>query len=291
MNILITGANGQLGSELRAAACSVADHHFIFTDYKELDITDSQAIQHMVQAEGVQVIINCAAYTQVDKAEDDEAAADRLNHHAPAYLAAAAKDAGALLIHVSTDYVFGGQGNTPFGEQATPAPLGVYGRTKLAGEEAIRATGCRHIILRTAWLYSTYGANFVKTMRRLMNEREELSVVYDQVGSPTYARDLAAAILTILQTPGIDEKLGTYHFTNEGVCSWYDFALAIRHLSGLDAVCRVKPCRSSEFPAKVQRPSFSVLDKAAIKKTFGIEISHWLDSLHECIVSLDVERL
>ena len=289
MNILITGANGQLGSELRAAAPSVAEHHFIFTDYKELDITDPQAIQHMVQTEGVQVIINCAAYTQVDKAEDDEAAADKLNHYAPAYLAAAAKEAGALLIHVSTDYVFGGQGNTPFSEQATPAPLGVYGRTKLAGEEAIRATGCRHIILRTAWLYSTYGANFVKTMRRLMNEREELSVVYDQVGSPTYARDLAAAILTILQTPGLDEKLGTYHFTNEGVCSWYDFALAIRHLSGLDAACRVKPCRSSEFPAKVQRPAFSVLDKAAIKKAFGIEIPHWESALRDCIAALDAE--
>lgn len=289
MNIIVTGANGQLGSELRAAAPGLPGHRFIFTDYAELDITDPAAIRRMVRAEAADAIINCAAYTQVDKAEDDEAAAARLNSTAPAHLAEAAKEAGALLIHVSTDYVFGGQGNTPYTEQDTPSPLGVYGRTKLAGEEAIRAVGCRHIILRTAWLYSTHGVNFVKTMRRLMREREELSVVYDQVGSPTYARDLARAILAILQAPGLDEKLGTYHFTNEGVCSWYDFALAIRRLSGADGACRVKPCRSSEFPAKVQRPAFSVLDKAAVKATFGIEIPHWEVSLRECISAMPAD--
>lgn len=286
MNILVTGANGQLGRELRDAAASVPEHHFIFTDYSELNITDPLAIHSMIRAEAVHVIINCAAYTQVDKAEDNAKEADLLNHRAVAYLATAAAEIGALLVHVSTDYVFGGKGNSPFCEQDATEPLGVYGRTKLAGEEAVRASGCRHIILRTAWLYSVYGTNFVKTMQRLMKEKETLSVVYDQVGSPTYAKDLAAAILTILRSSRLEESLGTYHFTNEGVCSWYDFALAIRHLSGLDTMCRIIPCRSSEFPAKVQRPSYSVLDKAAVKKTFGLEISHWSDALRECIKQL-----
>lgn len=288
MNILVTGANGQLGSELRAAAPAEASHRFVFTDVAELDITDVSAIRRLVQEEGIEAIVNCAAYTQVDRAEDDEPTADLINRKAVENLATVAAEADALLVHVSTDYVFGGRGNTPFSEQDTPAPLGVYGRTKLAGEEAVRAAGCRHIILRTAWLYSTYGAvNFVKTMRRLMNERDELRVVYDQVGSPTYAADLAAAILSILRTPVPAELLGTYHYTNEGVCSWYDFALEIRHLSGLDAACRVLPCRSSEFPAKVQRPAFSVLDKAAVKNAFGIEIPHWVESLRKCIAALD----
>lgn len=286
MNILITGANGQLGRELRAAAPAETQHRFIFTGSAELDITDPAAIRRTIRAEGVQAIINCAAYTQVDKAEDDEAAADMLNHQAVAHLAAAAAEANALLVHISTDYVFGGQGNTPFSEQAPPAPLGVYGRTKLAGEQAVRNSGCRHIIIRTAWLYSTHGVNFVKTMRRLMAEREQLNVVYDQVGSPTCAADLAAAILTILRAPLSSDAFGTYHYTNEGVCSWYDFALAIRHFSGLDEACAVFPCRSSDFPSKVQRPAFSVLDKASIKKTFNLSIPHWTDSLRRCIAAL-----
>lgn len=286
MTILITGANGQLGSELREAAPSHPQHRFIFTDLPELDITDASAVRRMVKEQGVQAIVNCAAYTQVDRAEDEEATADKINHLAVANLAQAAAESGALLVHISTDYVFGGQGNTPFTEQATPNPLGVYGRTKLAGEEAVRASGCRSVILRTAWLYSTYGGNFVKTMRRLMAEREELKVVFDQVGSPTYAADLAAAILHILHAPLPPEQCGTYHFTNEGVCSWYDFALAIRQLSGLSH-CRVLPCRSWEFPAKVQRPAFSVLDKSAVKQTFGISIPHWHESLCGCIRKLE----
>lgn len=286
MNILVTGADGQLGSEIRAAAGSSA-HRFIFTDRPELDITDPAAISALMQEQQVQVIINCAAYTQVDRAEDDVELADKLNHLAVANLAQAAAAADALLIHISTDYVFGGRGNTPFSEQDTPAPLGVYGRTKLAGEEAVRTSGCRYVILRTAWLYSTYGMNFVKTMRRLMHEREELKVVFDQVGSPTYAEDLAAAILQIIDSPALPEHPGTYHLTNEGVCSWYDFALSIRQLSGLEGACRVLPCRSNEFPAKVQRPAFSVLDKAAIRRTFGVQIPHWTESLARCIARLN----
>lgn len=285
MNILVTGANGQLGSELRSLAPMHPEHHFIFTDRPELDITDAAAVSGMVQTQQVQAIINCAAYTQVDRAEDDEATADLLNHRAVANLAAAAAQANALLVHISTDYVFGGRGNTPFAAEDTPAPLGAYGRTKLAGEQAVRTAGCRHIILRTAWLYSTFGANFVKTMRKLMAERAELKVVYDQVGSPTYAADLAAAILHILRTPLPEEHLGTYHYTNEGVCSWYDFAVAIQQLSGLQS-CRVLPCRSWEFPAKVQRPAFSVLDKAAVRSAFGLQIPHWHAALQRCIAAL-----
>lgn len=283
MNILVTGARGQLGSELRALAAAEVEHHFMFTDVAELDITCAEAVERLVREQRVQAIINCAAYTQVDRAEDDEETADKINHRAVANLARAAAAADALLVHISTDYVFGGRGNTPFSEQDTPAPLGVYGRTKLAGEEAVRAAGCRHIILRTAWLYSTYGANFVKTMRRLMAERDELKVVMDQVGSPTYAADLAAAILHILRQPLTPQQLGTYHYTNEGVCSWYDFACAIRSLSCPESACRVQPCRSWEFPAKVQRPAYSVLDKAAIKQAFGLTIPHWFTSLQRCI--------
>lgn len=286
MNILVTGAHGQLGSELRAAAGTHPQHHFTFTDLPELDITDAAAVRRM--AEGKQAIINCAAYTQVDRAEDQEELADLLNHRAVANLAQAAAEAGALLVHISTDYVFGGRGNTPFTEQDAPAPLGVYGRTKLAGEQAVRNSGCRHIILRTAWLYSTYGANFVKTMRRLMSERATLSVVYDQVGTPTYAADLAAAILSMLSAPLPPEQCGTYHYTNEGVCSWYDFALAIQQLSGpAYAACRVSPCRSWEFPAKVQRPAFSVLDKAAVRSTFGLHIPHWREALTRCLAGME----
>lgn len=286
MKILITGAAGQLGSELRALAPSHPEHHFIFTDLAELDITDAEAVSQLVQQQRVQAIINCAAYTQVDRAEDDEDTADRINHLAVANLAQAAARAGALLVHISTDYVFGGSGgNTPYSEQTPPAPLGAYGRTKLAGEQAVLAAGCRYIILRTAWLYSAHGNNFVKTMRRLMAERAELSVVYDQVGSPTYAADLAAAILHLIAAPLADSQLGTYHYTNEGVCSWYDFALAIRNLSGLQQ-CSIRPCRSWEYPAKVQRPAFSVLAKAAIRQAFGLQIPHWYESLQRCIRAL-----
>lgn len=286
MNILITGANGQLGSELREAAAA-SSHHFIFTDLPELDITDAAAVSAKVRECAAQCIINCAAYTQVDRAEDDEVTADLINHQAVANLAKAAAESDALLIHISTDYVFGGMGNTPFAEGDATAPLGAYGRTKLAGEEAVRTGGCRYIILRTAWLYSTYGNNFVKTMRRLMHERDELKVVFDQVGTPTYAGDLAGVIIRLLDAPLPEDCAAVYHFTNEGVCSWFDFALAIQEYSGLQEACRVLPCRSSEFPSKVRRPSFSVLDKAAIRRDFGLSIPHWRASLAKCVARLD----
>lgn len=282
MKIWVTGANGQLGRELRALAPVHPEHSFFFTSRGESDITDAAAVRRLVRAERVQAIVNCAAYTQVDRAEDDAEAAEAINHHGVAHLAAAAAEADALLVHISTDYVFGGKSNTPLSELDAPCPASVYGRTKLAGEEAIRAVDAPHIILRTAWLYSADGANFVNTMRRLMAEREELRVVYDQVGSPTHAADLADAILRILDSPRLEHCYGTYHYTNEGVCSWYDFALAIRSLCGAER-CRVLPCRSADYPTKAQRPAYSVLDKAAVKSAFGLSIPHWYDSLRRCL--------
>lgn len=286
MNILVTGANGQLGCELRALAPLYPQHRYCFASRAELDITDAAGVSRMVQQSRAQAIINCAAYTQVDRAEEDAAQAEAINHLGAAHLAQAAAQANALLVHISTDYVFGGRGNTPFTEHDSPAPLGVYGRTKWAGEQAVRASGCRHIILRTAWLYSCYGGNFVKTMRRLMAERPVLRVVADQVGSPTYAADLAAAILHMLSQPPAAALCATYHYSNEGVCSWYDFALAICRLSGLESACRVLPCRSWEYPANVRRPSFSVLDKAAVRRAFGLSIPHWQASLERCIARM-----
>ncbi|MBQ2992464.1 MAG: dTDP-4-dehydrorhamnose reductase [Alistipes sp.] len=283
MNILVTGANGQLGNEIRrrSVGCS---HHFTFTDVAELDITDAAAVLEMASNTKAEFIINCAAYTNVDKAEDDEQTAHLINCTATANLAAAAKQVGATLIHVSTDYVFDGCGCTPYTEEAAVAPTGAYGRTKLAGEQAVAESGCKHIIIRTAWLYSPFGRNFVKTMRTLTAEREHLQVVFDQVGSPTYAGDLADAILHIVEG-GTREAYGTYHYSNEGVCSWYDFAKEICEMSG--NACEIRPCHSNEFPSKVARPHYSVLDKTKIKTTFGISIPHWKESLAVCIKELN----
>ena len=283
MNILVTGANGQLGNEIRRRSIGCS-HHFTFTDVAELDITDAAAVLEMASNTKAEFIINCAAYTNVDKAEDDEQTAHLINCTATANLAAAAKQVGATLIHVSTDYVFDGCGCTPYTEEAAVAPTGAYGRTKLAGEQAVAESGCKHIIIRTAWLYSPFGRNFVKTMRTLTAEREHLQVVFDQVGSPTYAGDLADAILHIVEG-GTREAYGTYHYSNEGVCSWYDFAKEICEMSG--NVCEIRPCHSDEFPSKVARPHYSVLDKTKIKTTFGISIPHWKESLAACIKELN----
>lgn len=281
MKILVTGSNGQLGNEMRRVATELcAEHEFIFTDVAELDITDAAAV--MNAAAGVGAIVNCAAYTNVDAAEDNEDVAYLINATAAANLAAAAKAEGALLIHVSTDYVFGDEGNTPRTEDLPTNPLGAYGRTKLAGEQAIIDSGCRHVIIRTAWLYSVHGKNFVKTMLGLMEKLPALKVVFDQVGSPTYAGDLADAIGIIINTPVPTE--GTYHYSNEGVCSWYDFAVAIGQLAGSN--CVVNPCHSDEFPSKVTRPAFSVLDKTKIRTNFSLTIPHWFSSLRRCMEKL-----
>lgn len=282
MNILVTGANGQLGNEMRRISAGSRDH-YIFTDVAELDITDASAVSDMVKGNDVEVIVNCAAYTNVDKAEDDETTADLLNNVAVRNLAEAAAAADALLIHVSTDYVFSGNGCIPYTEDSPVEPLGAYGRTKLAGEKSLAAAGCRYMIFRTAWLYSPFGKNFVKTMRKLTAEKDTLNVVFDQVGTPTYAGDLAALIYKVISERMTDRQ-GIYHFSDEGVCSWYDFAVEICSLSG--NVCDIRPCHSDEFPSKVKRPHFSVLDKTLVKNTFCISIPYWKDSLKKCIDEL-----
>ena len=291
MNILVTGANGQLGMELRSASRG-SSHRFIFSDVTSLrgadtlylDITDRAAVSLVCASEKVNVVINCAAYTDVDRAETDSAMAMLLNAEGPANLAAVCKQRGILLIHISTDYVFGGQNPLPIREDWPVAPTGVYGATKLQGEKVIEDSGCKYIIFRTAWMYSPWGKNFVKTMRSLTKERPSLSVVFDQVGSPTYAADLASLIVNVIDT-GQSGKTGIYHFSGEGVCSWYDFACAIRDLSGNE--CDIRPCHSDEFPSKVKRPSYSVLDKTLVKKTFGITIPHWTESLRRCIAQIE----
>lgn len=282
MNILVTGANGQLGNEMQRVA-KTSSNHYIFTDVAQLDITDREAVLRAVKDNGIQVIVNCAAYTNVDKAEDDRETADLINNKAVENLAIAARENDATLIHISTDYVFKGDRCTPCREDWETDPLGVYGITKLAGEKSIERTGCRHIIIRTAWLYSPFGKNFVKTMQKLTAEKDSLKVVFDQVGTPTYAGDLADAIARIIETGQLG-KQGIYHFSNEGVCSWYDFAREICELSG--NTCNIQPCHSDEFPSKVKRPHFSVLDKTKIKDTFGIEVPYWKDSLKKCIREL-----
>ena len=289
MKILITGANGQLGNEMQVLAKENTQHDYIFTDVQELDICDEQAVRTFVKENGVEVIVNCAAYTAVDKAEDDEAFADKLNHLAPGYLATAAEEVGAALIQVSTDYVFGCDGNTPRTEDMPLNPLGVYGRTKLHGEQAILESGCKAIIIRTAWLYSEFGNNFLKTMMRLTAEKEQLNVVFDQVGTPTYAGDLALAIFSIIEAGVYEGNEGIYHFSNEGVCSWYDFAVEIANVAG-NTACRINPCHSSEFPSPVTRPSYSVLDKTKIKKTFDIDIPHWRESMEYCIKRIKAQN-
>ena len=281
MNILVTGANGQLGNEMRRLG-AVSPNNYIFTDVAELDITNSDAVMNAVKAASVEVIVNCAAYTNVDKAESDEATAELINATAVANLAAAMKEVGGTLFHVSTDYVFGSEGNTPRTEDMPLNPLGVYGRTKLHGEQAILESGCKALIFRTAWLYSEFGNNFLKTMMRLTAEKEQLNVVFDQVGTPTYAGDLALAIFSIIESGVYGGNEGVYHFSNEGVCSWYDFAVEIAAAAG-NTNCRINPCHSSEFPSPVTRPPYSVLDKTKIKNTFDIDIPHWRESMEYCI--------
>lgn len=285
--ILVTGADGQLGREMQIASRG-SRNRFIFTDiageYERLDITDQQAIADIVRENHVNVIVNCAAYTNVDKAETDPETANLLNNIAAGNLADAMKAVNGTLIHISTDYVFQGDRNIPCREDWPTEPLGVYGKTKLAGEKSIEATGCASIIIRTAWLYSPFGKNFVKTMRDLTSTRESLKVVFDQVGTPTYAGDLAETICRIIENGQLD-KTGIYHFSNEGVCSWFDFAKAICEMSG--NTCDIRPCHSDEFPSPVARPHFSVLDKTKIKQTFGIRIPYWTDSLKRCIEEIE----
>ena len=311
MNILITGANGQLGNEMRIVARSTTDN-YIFTDVNEvegqpttfLDITDLDAVRDIVAQNGVQVIVNCAAYTNVDAAETNETLAEKLNATAPENLAIAMKEVGGLLIQISTDYVFGKEPyNTPCREDQQGTPTGVYGMTKLHGEQRIIATGCNHVILRTAWLYSEFGKNFCKTMLNLTATKPQLKVVFDQVGTPTYALDLAKAIAVILddykaevvssQASTVNSqssivnytKCGIYHFSDEGVCSWYDFTKMIAEYAG-NTDCDIQPCHSDEFPSPVKRPAFSVLDKTKVKQTFGISIPYWTDSLKHCIANI-----
>lgn len=287
MNVLVTGSNGQLGTELRRLALD-SPHHFIFTDINSLpgvetvylDISDRASIDIIAESEKVDIIVNCAAYTDVERAESEIDMAMLLNHQAVENLAGVAAARDAALIHISTDYVFSGDGNLPIREDAAPAPKGVYGSTKLAGEKAIQKSACRSVIVRTSWLYSPYGRNFVKTMRRLMQESGQIRVVYDQVGSPTYAADLADALMQIIQGPRIEGK-AVYHYSDEGAVSWYDFAQAIREISGFD--CKIIPCRSEDYPTKARRPHYSVLDKSAIKQAYKLEIPYWRDALARCI--------
>lgn len=281
-NILITGANGQLGNEMRLLATEHPEYAYFFTDVAELDICNEQAVMDFVQANSIDCIVNCAAYTAVDKAEDNEELCDMLNHIAPGYLAKAAASRGAALIQVSTDYVFDGTNHVPYCETEPTCPNSVYGRTKLAGEQEAARFCKRTMIIRTAWLYSTFGNNFVKTMIRLGREKEQLGVIFDQIGTPTYARDLARAIYTAIAK---DVPEGIYHFSNEGVCSWYDFTKAIHRIAGI-TTCRVRPLHTEEYPTPAARPHYSVLDKTKIKETLGIEIPYWEDSLQACIKEL-----
>lgn len=291
MNILVTGANGQLGRSIRRLA-PYSVHHYIFTDVNDvpglettfLDITNPDAVDIIAQSEGADVIVNCAAYTNVDRAEDDAALANMLNAGAVEHLARVAAERNATLIHISTDYIFSGNSSSPIREDALPAPCNVYGSTKLAGEKAVLASGCRHIILRTAWLYSPYGRNFLKSMRKIMLQGSPLRVVYDSVGTPTSAADLAAAIVHIIEE-GMLDRCGIYNYSNEGVASWYDYAKAIA------AVCApgssISPILSSEYYTRARRPQYTVLDKSLFKKTFNLEIPYWVDSLHCCIKELE----
>ena len=280
MNILITGANGQLGNEMRVLSAAHPKHTYFFTDIAELDITDKAAVSAFVADNAIDLIVNCAAYTNVDKAEEDEATAMKINADAVAILGSQ----GVKVIHVSTDYVFSGDEHLPCRESDPVAPRTAYGRTKYEGEKRLLAECPDAVILRTAWLYSSFGNNFVKTMIRLGNEKEQLGVVFDQIGTPTYAADLAAAIFTVIETPVWHP--GIYHFTNEGVCSWYDFTIAIHELAGIKK-CQVRPILSEEYQYKTPRPHYSVLDKSKFKKTFGIEIPYWLDGLRRCMAILN----
>lgn len=283
MNILLTGSHGQLGTHLTKLAPSSA-HLWFFTDVEELDITSREAVDTFVKQNGIALIVNCAAYTNVDKAESDEAAALRINGDAVGYMADAMKEVHGTLMHISTDYVFGGTPhNTPCTEELEANPTGAYGRTKLAGEEAARR--CRSLVFRTSWLYSEYGKNFLLTMLRLTAEKPQLSVVFDQVGTPTYAGDLAKAIFTIIENGDFQRHEGTYHYANEGVCSWYDFTMEIARQAG-HSDCHIMPCHSDEYPSSVKRPAYSVLDKTKFKKTFNQEVPYWTEALARCMANI-----
>ena len=299
MNILVTGANGQLGNEMRIISKQTNDN-YTFTDVVEvegvettlLDITDADTIRKIVKEKNIQCIVNCAAYTNVDKAETDEALCRKLNADAPKLLAEAMKEVSGLLVQISTDYVFGGDPyNTPCREDQKGTPTGVYGKTKLEGEKNIEAVGCDYVIIRTAWLYSEFGKNFVKTMLNLTATKPKLTVVFDQAGTPTYAYDLAKVIKTVLADYANENpengysKAGVYHFSNEGVCSWFDFTKKIAELAG-NTGCDIQPCHSDEFPSPVKRPAYSVLDKTKIKQTFGVKVPYWTDSLKHCMANM-----
>lgn len=283
MNILITGCNGQLGNEMQLLEKENPQHTFFNTDVAELDITNQQAVEGYVDSNRIDCVVNCAAYTAVDKAEDNKELCTTLNTLAPAYLAAAVAKRGGSMVQISTDYVFDGTHHTPYLETDTPAPNSVYGSTKLAGE--LGATKlCKNVmIIRTAWLYSTFGNNFVKTMIRLGRERAELGVIFDQIGTPTYAADLAKAIMTAVNKGIVP---GVYHFSNEGVISWYDFTKAIHRIAGI-TTCKVKPLHTAEYPTPAKRPAYSVLDKTKIKETYDIEIPYWEESLERCVSLLE----
>lgn len=308
MNILVTGANGQLGNEIRIVSKQSSDR-YIFSDVTpvseeqlymlrslagdevdtsvlKLDICDREAVRALVAQENISVIVNCAAYTNVDAAEDYPELAEKLNADAPENLAIAMKEVGGTLVHVSTDYVFGGESyNTPCTEDRQGTPCGAYGLSKLHGEQRVIESGCNYLIIRTAWLYSEFGKNFLKTMLQLSASRPQLKVVFDQVGTPTYAYDLAAAVCSILDKRSFEDKGGIYHYSNEGVCSWYDFTKMIAEYAGYDS-CDIQPCHSHEFPSKVKRPSYSVLDKTRIKQVFGVEVPYWTYALKKCMEAL-----
>ena len=298
MNILVTGANGQLGTEMRIVSRKSNDK-YIFTDIHGnsdfettiLDITDLNSLSKLVREENISAIINCAAYTNVEKAEEDIDKAELLNHEAVSNLATVMKSCDGFLLHISTDYVFGKEPyNIPCREEQDGTPSGVYGETKLRGEQSILELGGNYIIIRTAWLYSEYGSNFLKTMLKLTAEKEEVHVVFDQTGTPTYAFDLANAIFDIIENRKFINNCGIYHYSNEGVCSWYDFAKVIAKYSGQDD-CKILPCHSSEYPSKVTRPNYSVLDKTKIKNTFNMQIPYWTDSLKKCMKNMEVLKL
>ena len=282
MNILITGCNGQLGNEMQLLEEKNPQHTYFNTDVAELDITDQKAIETFVEEQKIDGIVNCAAYTAVDKAEDNQELCTKLNANAPEYLAAAIEKRGGWMIQISTDYVFDGTNNTPYVESDPVCPNSVYGRTKLAGEEAAQKACQKTMIIRTAWLYSTFGNNFVKTMIRLGKEKPELGVIFDQIGTPTYARDLAVAIFAAINQGVIP---GIYHFSNEGVISWYDFTKAIHRIAGIKT-CHVRPLHTSEYPTPANRPHYSVLDKTKIKQTYHLDIPYWEESLEVCIRQL-----
>ncbi|MBP8757713.1 MAG: dTDP-4-dehydrorhamnose reductase [Prevotella sp.] len=289
MNILVTGANGQLGNEIQLISKNSKDN-YIFTDvcdgYRKLDITNIDDIRKAVAENSIECIINCAAWTNVDSAETAGEIVETLNAKAPENLAIAMKEVGGLVVHVSTDYVFGGDPyNVPCKEDQKGTPTGVYGLTKLHGEQNIQNSGAKYIIIRTSWLYSEYGKNFVKTMMNLTSTKPTLKVVFDQCGTPTYAGDLAAVIFDIVENRKYEGNDGIYHFSNEGVCSWYDFTKKIAEIAG-NTACDIQPCHSDEFPSAVKRPSYSVLDKTKLKETFGIKIPYWTDSLKKCMSNM-----